>query len=329
MRLKYVINSMKRRVLRTIIIALALTIGVALVGALLALVDTQRQFSLQSLGAQTGGYDLSITKNNLAESTFFNIANVTKVVSDSDSNIAQIYPRIQGSAEGRKSGAIEGQAVTFVALEIVSDKLVSVTSSANSRSSGGIGINIRIGGGGRGPGSGGGPPGGGGGPSRATTQTQSSSTTTSTRSSRSSTGGAYPPDMGQVYLDTSTAGVLGVKIGDEISLSYAVPVQREADQAAVTGGSVPRITAKFIVGGIGVLSGLSSDVSNPIVMRLEDAQAWLSEANQTNQLLVVWDSNNSTTDAKATVSSARGVAATTRTAVQNAFGTDFDTGLHP
>lgn len=70
MGLKYVINSMKRRVLRTIIIALALTIGVALVGALLALVDTQRQFSLQMLGTASGGYDLSVNKNNLAKTIF-------------------------------------------------------------------------------------------------------------------------------------------------------------------------------------------------------------------------------------------------------------------
>ena len=52
MGLKYVINSMKRRVLRTIIIALALTIGVALVGALLALVDTQRQCRINAVEQQ-------------------------------------------------------------------------------------------------------------------------------------------------------------------------------------------------------------------------------------------------------------------------------------
>ena len=59
-----------------IIIIIALTIGVALVGALLALVDTQRQFSVQSMGAQTGSYDLSISKSDLADSTFFSIDDV-------------------------------------------------------------------------------------------------------------------------------------------------------------------------------------------------------------------------------------------------------------
>ena len=47
MNLRYVLNAMRRRKLRTFIITIALVIGVALVGALLALVDTQRQFSIQ------------------------------------------------------------------------------------------------------------------------------------------------------------------------------------------------------------------------------------------------------------------------------------------
>ncbi len=55
MGLKYVLSSMRRRKLRTFVVALALVVGVALVGALLNLVDTQRQFSVQSVGAQTGG----------------------------------------------------------------------------------------------------------------------------------------------------------------------------------------------------------------------------------------------------------------------------------
>ena len=77
MGLKYVLNSMKRRKLRTLIVALALIVGVALVGALLALVDTQRQFSVQTVGTQTGGYDLSIKRSDLADTPFFDLAAVS------------------------------------------------------------------------------------------------------------------------------------------------------------------------------------------------------------------------------------------------------------
>ena len=104
MGLKYVINSMKRRKLRTFIIAMALTIGVALVGALLALVDTQRQFSLQAIGAQTGGYDLGITQSDTASTPFFDIAPVEQLAREVYPQIAQLHPRIQANAEARKAG---------------------------------------------------------------------------------------------------------------------------------------------------------------------------------------------------------------------------------
>ena len=94
MSLKYVLNSMKSRKLRTTIIAMALIVGVALVGALLALIDTQRQFSVQSLGASTGGYDLSISKSDLAASPFFDIAEVQALTSETDDQIASQYARI-------------------------------------------------------------------------------------------------------------------------------------------------------------------------------------------------------------------------------------------
>ena len=116
MSLKYVLSSLRRRKLRTLIIALALTIGVALVGALLALVDTQRQFSIQTIGAETGGYDLSITKSDLAASTFFDTGTVSTAARAAYPQIAQALPRIQSSVEARRVGASTGDAVTLIAV---------------------------------------------------------------------------------------------------------------------------------------------------------------------------------------------------------------------
>ena len=137
MGLKYVLNSMKRRKLRTFIIALALTVGVALVGALLALVDTQRQFSLQAIGAQTGGYDLSITQSDVAASPFFEIAPVEQLAREVYPQIAQLHPRIQANAEARKVGALEGDSVTFVAIDPDQDTLVKPSANGGG---GGLGF---------------------------------------------------------------------------------------------------------------------------------------------------------------------------------------------
>ena len=336
MSLKYVIRSWGRRKLRTFIIAMALTIGVALVGALMALVDTQRQFAAQSLGAQTGGYDLSISKSDLAASTFFPITTVESVTSASYNQIASMHPRIQASVEAAKVGATEGQAVTFIALDTSQDTLVSVEQSTTSSSGFSI-AGIRIGGSGGGPGGGlgGGRPPGGGGPGGAPPSggrpggTGASSTSRSSATTQGSfTTGTYPPQNGQVYLDSTTANSLGVQVGDQIQLTYAIPSQREYGQTAITGTSTPRLEATFIVAGIGTLNGVSSDVSNPIVMRLDDAQQWLGQAGQANQLLLVWDSGNSgSTNATATVTAARNTGETIRDTLQARLGADYEVGL--
>jgi ABC-type antimicrobial peptide transport system permease subunit len=126
MGLKYVLNSMKRRKLRTAVVALALIVGVALVGALLNLVDTQRQFSLQVIGAQTGGYDLSIRRSDLAPSPFFEYVQAAEIARDAYDQTAAVHPRIQGDAEALLPGAIAGTSVQVVALDPEQDTLSQI-----------------------------------------------------------------------------------------------------------------------------------------------------------------------------------------------------------
>ncbi|MCW1967079.1 MAG: hypothetical protein KIH69_003015, partial [Anaerolineae bacterium] len=315
---------MKRRKLRTLIIAVALTVGVALVGALLALVDTQRQFSIQSVGQQTGGYDLNISKSNLAASPFFDIAQTEQAANNAYSKISATHPRIQVSAEGRKATGLDGQAVTVVALDASSDDLVTVASENPNQNS--LGINLRIGG----AGNRGGPPQGGpaGGP-QGGTATGRAIGAASNRNPRFAvaSGGAYPPGTGQAFLDSTTAGILGVRIGEEIQLAYTIPIARELGGNVITSTSSPRISANFIVAGIGTLSGLSADVSNPVVIQLSDAQRWLRLGPDANQLLLVWKSTNGSNDPRVTVSSARDVGEQVRNELQKRLGSDYTVSL--
>ena len=293
MGLKYVLNSMKRRKLRTVIVAMALIVGVALVGALLNIVDTQRQFSVQTIGAQTGGYDLSIRKSDLAATTLFEIAPVDQLARGAYDKIIAVHPRIQGSAEARLADAAEGSAVTVIALNPDADDLVKLA-----------GGGLFGGGGGPGP----------GGPSGAFGFGASE--------------GKYPPGPGQVYLDAGTAGALGAKVGDEISLSYVKPVAREEGKEASSGNSSAREEATFIVSGIGVLSGIGFDVSSPAVIRLDDAQRWLRAPNQADQVLIIWKNDTSSgNDARAQVTQARGIGEQLRDAIQRQLGPEFKVSL--
>ena len=324
MSLKYVLSNMRKRVLRTIIIALALTMGVALVGALLALVDTQRQFSVQAVGTSTGGFDLGIARTDLAASPFFNFTSVAQAADNSYGRIAQSHPRIQVSAEARLPNAFDGQVVTVVALDGAQDDLVTL--ATGRQTTGGVGgLNIRIGGGGRG-GPGGGPPGGSpGGPAGSPNRTAGGQNNgTNTRGVQ----GTYPPEAGQIFLDSATAGVLGAAVGDQVQLAYALPAARELGQVVITSTSSPRLVAKFTVSGIGTLDGLTTDATNAVIMQLSDAQSWLNAPAQSNQLLLVWQAATSgSNDATATVSSARNVGESVRVGLQQQLGTDFNVTL--
>ena len=322
MSLKYVLNSMRKRVLRTIIIALALTMGVALVGALLALVDTQRQFSVQAVGTSTGGFDLGISRTDLAASPFFDYAGVATAAGKSYDRIAQSHPRIQVGSEARVAGAFDGQVVTVVALDGNQDDLVTLATGRPN--TGGVGgLNIRIGGARGGPGGGGGPPGSGGpaGGGRA-------GQTNRPNAGRGGVQGTYPPEPGQIFLDSATAGVLGASVGDQVQLAYALPAPRELGQAVITSTSSPRLVAKFTVSGVGTLDGLTTDATNAVIMQLSDAQSWLQVPNLANQLLLVWQATTGgSNDATATVSSARNVGEEVRTGLQQQLGSDFNVTL--
>jgi len=268
---------MKRRKLRTFVVALALIVGVALVGALLNLVDTQRQFSVQSVGAQTGGYDLSITKSDIAQSALFEWAKVDRIVRDIYAQVVGTYPRIQGIAEARSSSLTHASSVTLFALNVETDQLAKVTPDT----------------------------------------------------------GTYPPQHGQVFLTQPAADALGIKVGDEVTLSYVRPTPRVQGKAASKGGSTARAESRFLVGGIGVASGLNASTfvfGKPIeasaIVRLDDAQQWLGAPSEAERLLVVWNSDTGAgTNAQAAVSHARDVGTRVRDAVQAQLGRDYTVGL--
>lgn len=266
MALKYVLNSMKRRKLRTIIVALALIVGVALVGALLALVDTQRQYALQQVGDQTGGFDLNIKRSDLALSPFFDPITASTAARGANSRLAAIYQRIQGSAVARTKDSVQDWNVTVVGLDMQHDGLNRV---------------------------------------------------------KPVTEGTYPPKAGQVFLASLTADLLHAKVGDEIKLSYVQPIPRESGKTASANSSTARAEGKFVVAGVGIISGLS-DATNTIFMTLADAQTWLNQPDKVERLLVVWNSDDTAgSDSKLAVSNARDSGELIKDAVQKQLGNEY------
>jgi hypothetical protein len=70
MTLKYILRSFRRRKMRTLLILLSLVFAVGMVVTLSAVVDTQRQFSVELIAQRQGGYDLALSKTETASDQF-------------------------------------------------------------------------------------------------------------------------------------------------------------------------------------------------------------------------------------------------------------------
>jgi len=121
MTLKYILRSFRRRKVRTLLILLSLIFAVGMVVTLSAVVDTDRQYSVESIALRTGGYDLLLNKTEIASDQFIQVSNVSTLVRRAVPSVEAINPRFQGNAD-IVHGTHRGTA-TFLALDLKNDKL--------------------------------------------------------------------------------------------------------------------------------------------------------------------------------------------------------------
>jgi ABC-type antimicrobial peptide transport system permease subunit len=101
--------------------------------------------------------------------------------------------------------------------------------------------------------------------------------------------GEYDLSDDNVVILRNTADAYGLKMGDEIVLSYVVPMPREVGEEASENISVNRISEKFTVSGIALQNGLGSDIQNGILMHVDTVQEWLSMPGRAERLVIVLD----------------------------------------
>jgi len=97
--IKYVLRNFRRRKVRTILMLLALTVGVAALVALNATVDTYERFYVATISNDTGDYDLVITKKDIEPDLLLNITQLSPVIKASSPQVKQVVPRIQGEVD--------------------------------------------------------------------------------------------------------------------------------------------------------------------------------------------------------------------------------------
>ncbi len=121
MTLKYILRSFRRRKVRTLLILLSLIFAVGMVVTLSAVVDTDRQYSVESIALRTGGYDLSLKKTEIASDQFIQVDKAEALVRQAIPSVESLAPRFSGNADivhGTNRGT-----VTFLALDLKRDKM--------------------------------------------------------------------------------------------------------------------------------------------------------------------------------------------------------------
>jgi ABC-type antimicrobial peptide transport system permease subunit len=101
--------------------------------------------------------------------------------------------------------------------------------------------------------------------------------------------GQYDLSGDNVVILRNTADAYSLKVGDQIGLSYVVPMPREVGREAAENISVNRISRQFTVSGIALQHGLGSDIQNGVLMHVDTVQEWLSIPARAERLIIVLD----------------------------------------
>ena len=100
--------------------------------------------------------------------------------------------------------------------------------------------------------------------------------------------GAYDISKDNVVILRDMADAYDLGVGDEIVLSYVLPVPREVGEQEDEDVSVNRISRAFTVSGIALQTGLGA-VQNGVLIHVDTVQEWLDLSGRVERLVIVLD----------------------------------------
>ena len=132
--------------------------------------------------------------------------------------------------------------------------------------------------------------------------------------------GEYDLSGDNVVILRGMADAYNLGVGDEIVLSYVMPVPREVGAEQDENISVNRISHRFTVAGIALQTGLS-DIQNGVLAHVDRVQEWLRLPGAAERLVIVLDQDiYNAIDVKTSVFRVRRVAE----AIRAALGSEAD-----
>jgi putative ABC transport system permease protein len=101
--------------------------------------------------------------------------------------------------------------------------------------------------------------------------------------------GEYDLTGDRVVVLRVTADTFGLEVGDEVDLSYILPLSRLKGYDLPEDASVGRVTRRFTVSGVALATGLGGGGQNGILASVETVQDWLDLPGRAERLVVVLD----------------------------------------
>ena len=101
--------------------------------------------------------------------------------------------------------------------------------------------------------------------------------------------GDYNLEGDHIVILRVTADTFGLEVGDEVDLSYILPVSRMEGYDLPEDVSASRVTRRFTISGIALATGLGGGGQNGILASVETVQDWLDVPGQAERLVVVLD----------------------------------------
>ncbi|MDY7078283.1 MAG: FtsX-like permease family protein [Chloroflexota bacterium] len=86
-----------------------------------------------------------------------------------------------------------------------------------------------------------------------------------------------------------TADTFGLEVGDEVDLSYILPLSRAKGYDLPGDGSVGRVTRRFTISGIALTTGLGGGGQNGVLASVDTVQDWLGMPGRAERLVVMLD----------------------------------------
>ncbi len=101
--------------------------------------------------------------------------------------------------------------------------------------------------------------------------------------------GTYNLEGDNVVVLRVTADTYGLNVGDEINLSYLLPVSRQQGYDLPEDNSASSVTRRFTVSGIALATGLGGGQQNGVLVNVATIQEWLGLPGRAERLVVTLD----------------------------------------